>query len=262
MRDLRPLPKDPGWAPPPSGTRGQDEPPAPLRASPATRARSARFRRCNQRRVGVAARRRAPPADAGQQQGGEMKHNVGRSVMTMALAGTVAAATMVGATATATFVATSSNGPGSPVALATAAALYKAIPPTPARSTGGGTDNFTVSATAVAKNKHPRLDWEVGFARESLDPTPAMLAAGFHLGGYGLGPTRPSTGPLVDGDGRAGDRRDQHGLGEPCHDGVAGHGIDRRPSAARLCLRRLLRYRSPCRRADRGDASTAPRLHR
>jgi hypothetical protein len=130
-----------------------------------------------------------------------MKHNVGRSVMTMALAGTVAAATMVGATATATFVATSSNGPGSPVALATAAALYKAIPPTPAPSTGGGTDNFTVSATAGAKNKHPRLDWEVGFARESLDPTPAMLAAGFHLGGYGLGPTRPSTGPLVDGDG-------------------------------------------------------------
>ncbi|MFN2464161.1 MAG: hypothetical protein ABR573_09715 [Candidatus Dormibacteria bacterium] len=45
-------------------------------------------------------------------------------------------------------------------------------------------------------------DWLVGFDKESLDPSQADIASGnFHLGGYGLLPTRASTGPLVDGDG-------------------------------------------------------------
>lgn len=42
--------------------------------------------------------------------------------------------------------------------------------------------------------------WLVGFDKESVDPTPDQLAAGVHLGGYGLGPTRTSTGPLVPGE--------------------------------------------------------------
>ena len=54
------------------------------------------------------------------------------------------------------------------------------------------------------------LPWRVGFAKESVDPrpcpapdpsSPCDLGPNFHLGGYGLGPTRVSTGPLVDGDG-------------------------------------------------------------
>ena len=53
--------------------------------------------------------------------------------------------------------------------------------------------------------------WKVGFAKESIDPrpcpspnalTPCDLNANFHLGGFGLGPTRVSLGPLVEPDGR------------------------------------------------------------
>ena len=41
-----------------------------------------------------------------------------------------------------------------------------------------------------------------GFAKELLDPRPADIAGHqLHLGGYGILPTRPTTGPLVDGDG-------------------------------------------------------------
>jgi nucleoid-associated protein YgaU len=47
-----------------------------------------------------------------------------------------------------------------------------------------------------------KLPWQVGFAKASLDPTTAELASGnFHLGGYGILPTRRAQGPLVDGDG-------------------------------------------------------------
>src|SRR5436190_4670743 len=42
----------------------------------------------------------------------------------------------------------------------------------------------------------------VGFAKASVDPRPAEIASGqLHLGGFGLGPTRASTGPAVSGDG-------------------------------------------------------------
>jgi len=77
--------------------------------------------------------------------------------------------------------------PGSPTlgAAATSAAATAAAAPSPTASSGGGS-----------------LPWRVGFAKESLDPTAAELASGnFHLGGYGILPTRQSTGPLVDGDG-------------------------------------------------------------
>ena len=52
--------------------------------------------------------------------------------------------------------------------------------------------------------------WLVGFDKESVDPRPCPppvagapcdLNANFHLGGFGLGPTRVSRGPLVDEDG-------------------------------------------------------------
>ncbi|HEV7678165.1 MAG TPA: hypothetical protein VGQ42_06320 [Candidatus Dormibacteraeota bacterium] len=46
------------------------------------------------------------------------------------------------------------------------------------------------------------LPWRAGFAKELLDPTSAELAShNFHLGGYGILPTRQSQGPLVDGNG-------------------------------------------------------------
>jgi hypothetical protein len=63
------------------------------------------------------------------------------------------------------------------------------------------------AATAVAAPSSPghrgdSAPWRVGFAKESLDPSPADLASGnFHLGGFGILPTRQSPGPLVDGDG-------------------------------------------------------------
>jgi hypothetical protein len=147
------------------------------------------------------------PADVGQHDEGEMKHNFGprrmrTPVMTMAMAGTVAAALAVGATAASRFDATPSSSAAAQASIARADALYAAIPPTPAATATAGAQSLAaVAVTAGPKQKPPKLQWNVGFARESLDPTPAMLAAGFHLGGYGLGPTRPSTGPLVDGDG-------------------------------------------------------------
>lgn len=54
--------------------------------------------------------------------------------------------------------------------------------------------------------------WLVGFAKQSVDPRPCPppapgapcdLNSDFHLGGFGLGPTRVSKGPLVDENGTA-----------------------------------------------------------
>src|SRR3954447_24544375 len=45
--------------------------------------------------------------------------------------------------------------------------------------------------------------FRVGFAKATVDPRPAEIASGkLHLGGFGLGPTRASTGPAVDSQGR------------------------------------------------------------
>jgi hypothetical protein len=44
--------------------------------------------------------------------------------------------------------------------------------------------------------------FRIGFAKESVDPSPADVAGGtFHLGGYGILPTRPTTGAMVLPDG-------------------------------------------------------------
>ena len=65
---------------------------------------------------------------------------------------------------------------------------------------GGG-----LTATAAADTP-----WLIGFAKQSVDPRPCPapspsqpcdLNQNFHLGGFGLGPTRVSTGPLVEPDG-------------------------------------------------------------
>ena len=123
-----------------------------------------------------------------------------RSAVTMAVALGAGLATMIGATA-----ATSDSSPAAianAAGAARAATLYAAIPPSPAPSP---VVSFTDTATATVQLRGPKgheLNWKVGFAKESLDPNAAMLAAGFHLGGFGLGPTRPSTGPLVDGNGQ------------------------------------------------------------
>lgn len=80
---------------------------------------------------------------------------------------------------------------------AAAAHVYAATPATasPTPSTG------TAAVLRQAGQRDPRHAWRVGFAKELLDPTADQLKAGLHLGGYGLGPTRTSTGPLIDGDG-------------------------------------------------------------
>lgn len=118
----------------------------------------------------------------------------------LALAVAVAGATAVGATSAARLGATPVSS-ATTAAVARANALYRSIPPTPEATEAAAASGFAAATPPGPARKQPRLNWTVGFARESLDPTPAMLAAGFHLGGYGLGPTRVSTGPLVDGDG-------------------------------------------------------------
>ena len=64
-----------------------------------------------------------------------------------------------------------------------------------------------VLPAGAAAASHP---WLVGFAKASVDPRPCPpptpgapcdLNSDFHLGGFGLGPTRVSLGPLVDEDG-------------------------------------------------------------
>lgn len=68
---------------------------------------------------------------------------------------------------------------------------------------------LAVLATGVS-SASARTHWRVGFAKESVDPRPCPapnpsvpcdLNANFHLGGFGLGPTRVASGPLVDPDG-------------------------------------------------------------
>lgn len=62
----------------------------------------------------------------------------------------------------------------------------------------------TVALPAAAQAKPP---WLIGFAKQSVDPRPCPspspsvpcdLNSNFHLGGFGLGPTRVALGPLVD----------------------------------------------------------------
>jgi len=88
-----------------------------------------------------------------------------------------------------------------------AAAVYREFPagsPTTAAVSSAAT---TAAATpsgnpnaggAASKN----LPWRIGFDKESVDPRADLdLGPNFHLGGYGLLPTRTTGGPLVDGDG-------------------------------------------------------------
>ena len=129
-----------------------------------------------------------------------MSQGTRRSFLTVAFAGIAGLATAIGGTAAYNGQQAVAPGPH-PELAAHAAEVYAATPPSPtpvANIAAGGTINYQ------GENQHPRVRpqaWQVGFARESLDPTKAMLDAGFHLGGFGLGPTRLSTGPAVDGDG-------------------------------------------------------------
>jgi hypothetical protein len=88
---------------------------------------------------------------------------------------------------------------------ADAAEVYRAFP------AGSGAPAATASAAATANQPAQQaqhtdrgrdLPWRVGFAKSPLDPSAAELAShNFHLGGYGIFPTRQAQGPLVDGDG-------------------------------------------------------------
>ena len=66
------------------------------------------------------------------------------------------------------------------------------------------------SPAAAARARAPRVatfsppaatPFIVGFDKQSLDPSAAQIAEGFHLGGYGIFPTRQTTGPLLNADG-------------------------------------------------------------
>jgi hypothetical protein len=88
-----------------------------------------------------------------------------------------------------------------------AAAVYRAYPAaTPALSAGAQAAATAAASTGTGRNGGGHgarnLPWRAGFDKELLDPSAADLAShNFHLGGYGIFPTRQSTGPLVDGDG-------------------------------------------------------------
>jgi hypothetical protein len=73
---------------------------------------------------------------------------------------------------------------------------------------GGGA--FALLGGGVAAGAAADTPWLVGFAKQSVDPRPCPspdpsqpcdLNQNFHLGGFGLGPTRVSVGPLVEPDG-------------------------------------------------------------
>jgi hypothetical protein len=124
-----------------------------------------------------------------------------RSAVTIAFAGIAGLATAVGGSAAlgAGNGAAAGQSAAGPAAMARVAQVYSAAAAasTPAPSPAApGVKPPTVHAQSPKK-----LNWKVGFARRDTSPTPAMLAEGFHLGGFGLGPTRQSTGPAVDGDG-------------------------------------------------------------
>jgi len=93
------------------------------------------------------------------------------------------------------------------VLLTTAAKVYAQIP-----ADAAPTPSPTVAALlrSAAEGAGRQRQWLVGFAKESVDPRPCPppdptqacdLNQNFHLGGFGLGPTRTSTGPLIDGNG-------------------------------------------------------------
>lgn len=59
-----------------------------------------------------------------------------------------------------------------------------------------------VDGAALARAQHGAPSFRIGFAKASLDPSPADIKAGIvHLGGYGIAPTRATTGPMVLPDG-------------------------------------------------------------
>ena len=70
-----------------------------------------------------------------------------------------------------------------------------------------GICTFGAVAAAPSVASAAKLPWLVGFDKESVDPRacvagdtvdPCDLGADFHLGGFGLGPTRVTVGPEVD----------------------------------------------------------------
>jgi hypothetical protein len=124
-----------------------------------------------------------------------------RAIVTLTMAGAVAAATTMGAMAQPLTADTTSTSTAD--ALAKAAAIYAASPVDPGAPADARTTATLDAGLKPANGATRQLNWKIGFAKQSLDPTQAMLKAGFHLGGFGLGPTRASTGPAVNGKGVA-----------------------------------------------------------
>lgn len=87
---------------------------------------------------------------------------------------------------------------------AAAAGVYRDFPADRPASAAATRAAATAAATprSAQEDDHDGLPWRIGFAKESVDPRPTIdLGPNFHLGGYGILPTRTTTGPLVDGDG-------------------------------------------------------------
>lgn len=133
-------------------------------------------------------------------------HHTHRSIVAAAALG---AATLVVPLLLFAAAHNTSSPAGDTAALAArAAAVYRAFPAgIPARSavahaaaTAAAASPGTASE-AGSGDDDDGLPWRIGFAKESLDPSGADLGPNFHLGGYGIFPTRQSPGPLIDGDG-------------------------------------------------------------
>jgi hypothetical protein len=140
-----------------------------------------------------------------------------RSRRTIAAIGVVVAAAVALPMSRGGAPTSSTLSPGAAARLAAqratqAAQVYRAYPagtPAPAATAAAAAAGASQPQQAAAQGAQQgaghgdhQLPWRVGFAKESLNPTPDELAShNFHLGGYGILPTRQSQGPLVDGDG-------------------------------------------------------------
>jgi hypothetical protein len=101
---------------------------------------------------------------------------------------------------------TAAGGPSASTVAATRVAeanrvvqAYPAATPAPTAAARAAT---SASSGGGGAGSHGPLPWRVGFDKESLDPSTEELDSNnFHLGGFGIFPTRQSHGPAVDGDG-------------------------------------------------------------
>ena len=104
----------------------------------------------------------------------------------------------------ATSAATAPQEPSIPARIAASGEVYTQFPPTqtPTAPPSLSARWMPPPGSGDDRDGNANLPWKVGVDKQLLDPRADEIASGqLHLGGYGLGPTRATTGPLVDGDG-------------------------------------------------------------